>query len=184
MASPGFAWPSAWTGTGAASTAFTGTLKERCSLPGLMTANWYEHHHHHHHHHDATQHVVLTFVSFVCGSQNIYSPGPHYKQLHNIRTGHSRNIFCAKFVPYTNDNTYGARFLLLPPALLTGCFFFFLFQRSVVSCGMDGEIRCTQLGRERTSALIYSSPMHMVLKMSFLPGSGSVFLSTHQDGAF
>jgi WD repeat-containing protein 42A len=88
---------------------------------------------------------------------NIYSPGPHYKQLHNIRTGHSRNIFCAKFVPYTNDNT-------------------------VVSCGMDGEIRCTQLGRERTSALIYSSPMHMVLKMSFLPGSGSVFLSTHQDG--
>jgi hypothetical protein len=48
---------------------------------------------------------------------------------------------------------------------------------------MDGEIRCTQLGREGASTLIYSSPMHMVLKMSFLPGSGSVFLSTHQDGS-
>lgn len=59
--------------------------------------------------------LVLTY-----SRQNIWSAGPRYKLLRSLSTGHSRNIFCAKFVPFTGDTR-------------------------LVSCGMDGEIRCSEL---------------------------------------
>lgn len=48
-----------------------------------------------------------------------YSAGWPLREL--VHTGHSRNIFAAKFVPHSND-------------------------KQVVSCGLDGEVRLTHLG--------------------------------------
>lgn len=45
-------------------------------------------------------------AGLIGAAQNIYSSGPRYKLLHHLRTDHSRNIFCAKFVPNTNDTAY------------------------------------------------------------------------------
>ncbi|KAL6079645.1 DDB1- and CUL4-associated factor 8 [Balamuthia mandrillaris] len=89
----------------------------------------------------------------------VWGGAPNYKLQVDVSTGHSRNIFCAKFVPHSNDTR-------------------------AISCGMDGEIRATYLERshgEDASQLLFSDT-HMVLKLAFLPDSAHVFLSANQDG--
>lgn len=80
----------------------------------------------------------------------------------HYRTGHSRNVFCIKYVPYQNSTGF-------------------------LSCGMDGEIRLTDLVQQQDHSLLprvecLSRSDHMALKMEFLPNNPMSFLCTHQDG--
>ena len=81
------------------------------------------------------------------------------------RTGHAGNVFCVKYVPGTRE--------------------------TVVTAAADGDVRLTDLERDqrgdkvrqgRTQTLS-SSPGDMTLKIEFLPGDASSFLTTHRDGS-
>lgn len=90
-----------------------------------------------------------------------------------VDTGHSRNIFCAKLVPNTNNTR-------------------------AISCGADGEIRlsCVDLGGKHTtpgsvlesglisnaSPTLLHSTARLALSLVFLPLHPSAFLGTSQDG--
>eukprot|EP01118_Nematostelium_gracile_P007330 TRINITY_DN2382_c0_g1_i1.p1 TRINITY_DN2382_c0_g1~~TRINITY_DN2382_c0_g1_i1.p1 ORF type:complete len:505 (+),score=119.11 TRINITY_DN2382_c0_g1_i1:48-1562(+) len=86
---------------------------------------------------------------------NVYSNS--YKQLLSIETGHRRNIFCASFVPFSNNH-------------------------KIISCGMDGEIRYSDISGSKPECSLISRYPHMVYKTFFVPNAPYNFLSTHQDG--
>mmetsp|Transcript_8639 Transcript_8639/g.11936 ORF Transcript_8639/g.11936 Transcript_8639/m.11936 type:complete len:605 (+) Transcript_8639:156-1970(+) len=74
-----------------------------------------------------------------------------------LPTGHFRNIFSAKFVPGNNNQ--------------------------VVSTGMDGEVRLVHVETPtQNPSVLLGSYDHMMYKVTFLPDSPAVFLSTHEDG--
>lgn len=74
-----------------------------------------------------------------------------------VPTGHFRNIFSAKFVPGNNHQ--------------------------VVSTGMDGEVRLVHVeAPAQNPPVLLGSYDHMMYKVTFLPDSQAVFLSTHEDG--
>eukprot|EP01089_Gocevia_fonbrunei_P020458 TRINITY_DN7640_c0_g1_i1.p1 TRINITY_DN7640_c0_g1~~TRINITY_DN7640_c0_g1_i1.p1 ORF type:complete len:679 (-),score=136.31 TRINITY_DN7640_c0_g1_i1:4-2040(-) len=96
-----------------------------------------------------------------------------YPLLSSHYTGHTRNIFCSQFVPFSSDTQF-------------------------LSAGMDGEIRLTNvttsnvlgldpstirstMADNNANNLIFSSE-NMILKFAFMPDSSSVFVSTHHDG--
>lgn len=89
---------------------------------------------------------------------NIWSGPPHYKLIQTLKPGHQNNIFCAKFVPFTGD-------------------------KKVISCGMDGHVRVTDIttSPNGTPILLFSHYM-MALKLFPLPLDPQTFLGTHQDG--
>eukprot|EP01117_Protostelium_nocturnum_P006555 TRINITY_DN2361_c0_g1_i1.p1 TRINITY_DN2361_c0_g1~~TRINITY_DN2361_c0_g1_i1.p1 ORF type:complete len:663 (+),score=193.88 TRINITY_DN2361_c0_g1_i1:64-2052(+) len=89
----------------------------------------------------------------------IWNGSPSYSVIHSIRTGHSRNIFSARFVPESND-------------------------AKMISCGMDGEVRLTTLDESgKATSTILGDFNHMIYKIFFPPGyPSSVFVTTQQDG--
>jgi len=90
---------------------------------------------------------------------NIWSAANKYKLETTIRTGHYRNIFSAKFVPFSAD-------------------------LQVVSCGMDGEIRFHDLTKPKEHfSMLLAGFNSMAYKVFFVPESPQTFLSTHQDGS-
>ena len=81
-----------------------------------------------------------------------------------IPTGHQNNIFCAKFIPGTNN-------------------------RKIISCAADGEIHYSETEYSQTkskikckkSDAIYARD-HIAMKFEFLPDNSSAFITTFQDG--
>eukprot|EP01006_Ploeotia_vitrea_P042614 TRINITY_DN66639_c3_g9_i3.p1 TRINITY_DN66639_c3_g9~~TRINITY_DN66639_c3_g9_i3.p1 ORF type:complete len:388 (+),score=29.94 TRINITY_DN66639_c3_g9_i3:25-1188(+) len=86
---------------------------------------------------------------------NIWNHNDGLSLRHTIRTGHTGNIFCGKFVPHHGN-------------------------RNVVSCAMDGNIRVSDVERGFTS-LIANFPRR-VHKLQFLPTASDIFLSAGSDG--
>ena len=73
----------------------------------------------------------------------------------SMRSGHRRNIFCAKFAPGTDNHV-------------------------AVSCGLDGRIQVTDVARAVTHQIVrYSEPIQ---RLEFLPHAPTVFLSAGYDG--
>jgi len=100
----------------------------------------------------------------------IYDATRQYARLGTVETRHSRNIFCARFVPKSAH-------------------------RQTVSLGADGDVVVTDIEYSNrnnnsssssvttTSSRRIASHYHMLYQFEFLPGSSNVFLSTHEDGS-
>jgi len=84
---------------------------------------------------------------------NIWSY-PSGKLLHNVTTGHTRNIFAAHFLPRDENIT--------------------------LSGGMDCQIRECNIERQTNHKIVESDSL--VSKINFIPWTDSVFISCHYDG--
>jgi WD repeat-containing protein 42A len=75
-----------------------------------------------------------------------------------VSTAHTRNIFCAKFVPESADS-------------------------KVVTSALDGKVRLTSLESPAASRdTLLGRSMPFVSKFEFLPGTSSTFMTAGQDG--
>eukprot|EP00761_Pharyngomonas_kirbyi_P013561 gb/GECH01013590.1/.p1 GENE.gb/GECH01013590.1/~~gb/GECH01013590.1/.p1 ORF type:complete len:397 (+),score=113.05 gb/GECH01013590.1/:1-1191(+) len=93
---------------------------------------------------------------------NIWDYGSR-ELLQNISTGHTGNIFCAKFLPLSDD-------------------------RRLVTCAADGDIKHIQLreGDSTSSSPIintFNPHNNMVHKLDIEPGSPHVFFTASKDGS-
>eukprot|EP00047_Mylnosiga_fluctuans_P014978 m.42482 g.42482 ORF g.42482 m.42482 type:complete len:544 (-) comp5729_c0_seq2:43-1674(-) len=77
------------------------------------------------------------------------------KQLHRIPTGHSNNIFCAKFVPGQLDK--------------------------IATAAGDGQLRLVHVERQYADELVRADGV--MLKIAFAPESPAVCLATSMDGS-
>lgn len=71
--------------------------------------------------------------------------------VHSMNTGHSKNIFCARFLPQTNDQ--------------------------IVSCGADGEVRMHDINRNTSPFVCTCASGTMVNRLAIDPSASSVFYS-------
>ncbi len=78
-------------------------------------------------------------------------------QPHVVETGHTRNIFCARFVPQSR-------------------------QRQVVSCALDGSVRLNAVDHASGTDALLGTSSHFVSKFCFLPGSSTNFITAGHDG--
>eukprot|EP01097_Dermamoeba_algensis_P007526 TRINITY_DN4769_c0_g1_i1.p1 TRINITY_DN4769_c0_g1~~TRINITY_DN4769_c0_g1_i1.p1 ORF type:complete len:584 (-),score=97.08 TRINITY_DN4769_c0_g1_i1:137-1888(-) len=116
---------------------------------------------------------------------NIWS-GEDYHLIQSLSTGHTRNIFCAHFVP--GDNTK-----IVSCAMDSEVRLSYAREGVGTKVGSDGKMRNSISGLEDVRGLVSTgsvtptdllySGYHMSFKLAFLPFSPSVFLSTHQDGS-
>lgn len=88
----------------------------------------------------------------------LWSVHPTARLIAAVPTGHTRNIFCAKFLPESSDH-------------------------KVVSSALDGTVRLTDLTQmHRPKDELLGACMQFVSKFDFIPGSAHAFLTAGQDG--
>eukprot|EP00011_Vannellida_sp_DIVA3-517-6-12_P013338 CAMPEP_0114620012 /NCGR_PEP_ID=MMETSP0168-20121206/8501_1 /TAXON_ID=95228 ORGANISM="Vannella sp., Strain DIVA3 517/6/12" /NCGR_SAMPLE_ID=MMETSP0168 /ASSEMBLY_ACC=CAM_ASM_000044 /LENGTH=601 /DNA_ID=CAMNT_0001831181 /DNA_START=190 /DNA_END=1993 /DNA_ORIENTATION=+ len=82
--------------------------------------------------------------------------GPMFKETARVATGHTRNVFCAQFVPEAEGV-------------------------SVVTAAMDGAVHLVNVDQEDVTVL-YEGEGDFAMKLAFVPHCPGVVLSTHGNG--